>query len=36
MQKPLTVAEQVANVLRESIADGSLTAGTPLRQDDLA
>jgi DNA-binding GntR family transcriptional regulator len=36
MQKPLTVAEQVANVLRESIADGSLAAGTPLRQDDLA
>lgn len=36
MQRPLTVAEQVANVLRESIADGSLAAGTPLRQDDLA
>lgn len=36
MQKPLTVAEQVANVLRESIAEGSLAAGTPLRQDDLA
>ncbi|MER8437013.1 GntR family transcriptional regulator [Mesorhizobium sp. M1312] len=36
MQKPLTVAEQVANVLRESIAEGSLAAGTPLRQDVLA
>lgn len=36
MQKPLTVAEQVANVLRQSIAEGSLAAGTPLRQDDLA
>lgn len=36
MQRPQTVAEQVAKVLRESIADGSLAAGTPLRQDDLA
>src|SRR5580704_14413567 len=36
MQKPQTVAEQIANVLREAIADGSLAAGTPLRQDDLA
>ncbi len=36
MQRPQTVAEQVANVLREAIADGSLAAGTALRQDDLA
>ncbi|AZO08651.1 MULTISPECIES: GntR family transcriptional regulator [unclassified Mesorhizobium] len=36
VQRPLTVAEQVANVLREAIADGSLAAGTTLRQDDLA
>jgi len=36
MQRPLTVAEQVANVLREAIADGSLAAGTALRQDELA
>src|SRR5882757_868983 len=36
MQRPQTVAEQVANVLREAIADGSLAAGTTLRQDDLA
>ncbi|CAD5300095.1 Transcriptional regulator [Bosea sp. 62] len=35
-QKPQTVAEQVAGVLREAIADGSLAAGTVLRQDDLA
>ncbi|MGX1787311.1 GntR family transcriptional regulator [Bosea sp. NPDC055332] len=35
-QKPQTVAEQVAGVLREAIADGSLAAGTTLRQDDLA
>ena len=36
MQRPQTVAEQVANVLREAIADGSLADGTMLRQDDLA
>ncbi|TPJ54649.1 GntR family transcriptional regulator [Mesorhizobium sp. B2-7-1] len=36
MRRPLTVAEQVADVLREAIADGSLAAGTALRQDDLA
>ena len=36
MQRPQTVAEQVANVLREAIADGSLADGTTLRQDDLA
>jgi DNA-binding GntR family transcriptional regulator len=36
MQKPQTVAEQIANVLREAIADGALAAGTPLRQDELA
>lgn len=36
MQGPRTVAEQVANVLREAIANGSLEAGTALRQDDLA
>ncbi|MGX5850163.1 GntR family transcriptional regulator [Mesorhizobium sp. PL10] len=36
MQRPQTVAEQVANVLREAIADGSLADGTALRQDELA
>jgi DNA-binding GntR family transcriptional regulator len=36
VQRPQTVAEQVANVLREAIADGSLADGTALRQDDLA
>ncbi|UVK44071.1 GntR family transcriptional regulator [Mesorhizobium sp. AR07] len=36
MQGPRTVAEQVANVLREAIASGTLKAGTPLRQDELA
>ena len=36
VQGPRTVAEQVANVLREAIANGSFEAGTPLRQDDLA
>ncbi|WP_413776816.1 GntR family transcriptional regulator [Mesorhizobium sp. AR07] len=30
------MAEQVANVLREAIASGTLKAGTPLRQDELA
>jgi DNA-binding GntR family transcriptional regulator len=36
MQGPRTVAEQVADVLREAIADGTIRAGTPLRQDELA
>ncbi|MER8805499.1 GntR family transcriptional regulator [Mesorhizobium australicum] len=36
IEKPQTVAEQVANVLREAIASGSLRAGTTLRQDDPA
>ncbi|QKC80127.1 GntR family transcriptional regulator [Mesorhizobium erdmanii] len=36
MEKPKTVAEQVANVLREAIASGTLKAGTALRQDELA
>jgi len=36
MQGPRTVAEQVANVLREAIASGTMKAGTPLRQDELA
>ncbi|TGV78537.1 GntR family transcriptional regulator, partial [Mesorhizobium sp. M2D.F.Ca.ET.145.01.1.1] len=31
MERPQTVAEQVANVLREAIASGSLKAGTTLR-----
>jgi len=36
MQRPQTVADHVADVLREAIAKGSLKAGTPLRQDELA
>jgi DNA-binding GntR family transcriptional regulator len=36
MRKPPTAADHVADVLREAIADGSLKAGTPLRQDELA
>lgn len=36
MRKPKTAADHVADVLREAIADGSLAAGTPLRQDELA
>lgn len=36
MQGPRTVAEQVANVLREAIANGTIKAGTPLRQDEVA
>ncbi|WP_246675177.1 GntR family transcriptional regulator [Mesorhizobium sp. B2-3-4] len=36
IDRPLTVAEQVANVLREAIASGALKAGTALRQDELA
>jgi DNA-binding GntR family transcriptional regulator len=34
--KPQTVADHVAGILREAIADGSLKAGTALRQDELA
>jgi len=34
--RPQTVADQVAAILRESIADGSLKSGAPLRQDELA
>src|SRR5579862_9030383 len=34
--RPQTVASQVAAILREAIAKGSLKAGTPLRQDELA
>jgi DNA-binding GntR family transcriptional regulator len=33
---PRTVADHVADVLREAIAGGSLRAGTVLRQDELA
>jgi DNA-binding GntR family transcriptional regulator len=36
MRRPQTVAEQIADTLREAIADGSLAAGTALRQDELA
>lgn len=36
IDRPLTVAEQVANVLREAIASGALKAGIALRQDELA
>src|SRR5689334_16048668 len=36
MRKPPTAADHVADILREAIADGSLKAGTPLRQDELA
>jgi len=34
--RPETVADRIAALLREAIADGSLAAGTALRQDDLA
>jgi len=34
--RPQTVASHVGSILREAIAKGSLTAGTPLRQDELA
>ena len=34
--RPQTVASHVADILREAIAKGSLKAGTPLRQDELA
>lgn len=36
LQRPQTVAEQVAAHLREAIAQGALKAGTALRQDELA
>jgi DNA-binding GntR family transcriptional regulator len=36
MRRPQTVADHVAAILREAIATGSLKAGTPLRQDELA
>jgi len=36
MRKPQTAADHVADILREAIAEGSLKAGTPLRQDELA
>jgi DNA-binding GntR family transcriptional regulator len=36
MRKPQTAADHVADILREAIAEGSLAAETPLRQDDLA
>ncbi|TWT10938.1 GntR family transcriptional regulator [Reyranella sp. CPCC 100927] len=36
MERPQTVAERVAGILREAIAKGSLKAGTVLRQDELA
>ncbi|HZS83727.1 MAG TPA: GntR family transcriptional regulator [Stellaceae bacterium] len=34
--KPETMADRVANVLREAIAKGTLKPGTVLRQDELA
>jgi DNA-binding GntR family transcriptional regulator len=34
--KPQTVADHIARILREAIADGSLAPGSPLRQDELA
>lgn len=36
MERPQTVSERVAGILREAIAKGSLKAGTVLRQDELA
>lgn len=36
MQKPQTVADRIAEILREAIAEGALVAGTALRQDELA
>lgn len=36
LQRPQTVAAQVADTLREAIARGTLAAGTALRQDNLA
>jgi DNA-binding GntR family transcriptional regulator len=35
-QKPQTVADRIAGVLREAISDGALEDGAALRQDDLA
>jgi DNA-binding GntR family transcriptional regulator len=34
--RPTTSADHIATVLREAIADQTVTAGEPLRQDDLA
>lgn len=34
--KPQTVADLIAGTLREAISDGSLAAGSALRQDELA
>jgi DNA-binding GntR family transcriptional regulator len=36
LPKPQTVADQIAAVLREAIAGGTLAPGTALRQDELA
>src|SRR3954454_10430486 len=36
VDRPRTVADEVAQTLREAIAEGALMAGTTLRQDDLA
>ena len=36
IDRPRTVAEQVADLLREAIAQGTLAAGSVLRQDELA
>jgi DNA-binding GntR family transcriptional regulator len=36
LHRPKTVADRIADTLREGIARGALAAGTPLRQDDLA
>ena len=36
LHPPQTVADRIADILREAIAEGSLKTGTPLRQDELA
>jgi DNA-binding GntR family transcriptional regulator len=36
LHKPTTVADHIAGILREAIAEGSLAAGAALRQDELA
>jgi DNA-binding GntR family transcriptional regulator len=36
LERPQTVADRVADTLREAIARGALAAGTALRQDELA
>ncbi len=36
LHRPQTVADRIADILREAIAKGSLKTGTPLRQDELA